>query len=119
MDNFNSHILVVDDDNGIRSLVSKYLNENKFLVTTAYSAEDALEKTKAIKKRYNIKIITALTIENINHVNKYELYKDVTDIYLLDGKGYEKSVSFDHSLIENINFGKEMQSVLEYENQSN
>ena len=49
MDNFNSHVLVVDDDDGIRSLVKKYLNENRFLVTTANSAEDALEKTKAIK----------------------------------------------------------------------
>ena len=35
MDNFIAHILVVDDDDGIRSLVKKYLNENKFLVTTA------------------------------------------------------------------------------------
>ena len=66
------------------------------------------KKTKAIKKRYNKKIITALTIENISDVNKYKLYKDIADIYLLDGKGYEKSVSFDHSLIENINFGKEV-----------
>ena len=44
MDNFDSHILVVDDDDGIRSLVKKYLNENNYLVTTANSAEDANEK---------------------------------------------------------------------------
>ena len=49
MDNFIAHILVVDDDDGIRSLVKKYLNENKFLVTTANSAEDAVEKIKIIK----------------------------------------------------------------------
>ena len=49
MDNFIAHILVVDDDDGIRSLVKKYLNENNYLVTTAYSAEDALEKIKIIK----------------------------------------------------------------------
>tara|TARA_B100000965_G_scaffold385139_1_gene386076 strand:- start:333 stop:1010 length:678 start_codon:yes stop_codon:yes gene_type:complete len=49
MDNFIAHILVVDDDDGIRSLVKKYLNENKFLVTTADSAEDAIEKIKIIK----------------------------------------------------------------------
>ena len=49
MDNFISHILVVDDDDGIRSLVKKYLNENNYLVTTASSAEDALEKIKIIK----------------------------------------------------------------------
>ncbi len=49
MDNFIAHILVVDDDNGIRSLVKKYLNENNYLVTTANSAEDAVEKIKIIQ----------------------------------------------------------------------
>ena len=49
MDNFIAHILVVDDDGGIRSLVKKYLNENKFLVTTAENAEDASKKIKLIK----------------------------------------------------------------------
>ena len=49
MDDFSAHILVVDDDEGIRSLVKKYLNENEYLITTADSAEDALEKVKIIK----------------------------------------------------------------------
>ena len=49
MDNFIAHILVVDDDDGIRSLVKKYLNENDYLVTTANSAEDAAEKIKIIE----------------------------------------------------------------------
>ena len=49
MDNFIAHILVVDDDEGIRSLVKKYLNENNYLVTTANSAEDAVEKIKIIQ----------------------------------------------------------------------
>ena len=49
MDNFIAHILVVDDDDGIRSLVKKYLNENNYLVTTADSAENASEKIKIIK----------------------------------------------------------------------
>ena len=44
MNNLMAHILVVDDDDGIRSLVKKYLNENNYLVTTAKSAEDAIEK---------------------------------------------------------------------------
>ena len=44
MNNFEAHILVVDDDDGIRDLVKKYLNENNFLVTTAKNAEDASEK---------------------------------------------------------------------------
>ena len=49
MDNFFAHILVIDDDEGIRSLVKKYLNENKYIVTTAESAEAAIEKIKLIK----------------------------------------------------------------------
>ncbi len=48
MDKIIAHILIVDDDEGIRSLVKKYLNENNFLVTTARSAEDASQKTRVI-----------------------------------------------------------------------
>jgi len=49
MNNFIGHILVVDDDEGIRNLVKQYLEENKFLVTTAKNAEDAAKKTTVIK----------------------------------------------------------------------
>ena len=49
MDNPIAHILVVDDDNGIRTLVKRYLDDNNFLVTTAKSAEDASDKIKIIK----------------------------------------------------------------------
>ena len=49
MDNFIAHILVVDDDEGIRSLVKKYLDERNYLVTTAHNAENASEKVKVIK----------------------------------------------------------------------
>ena len=49
MNDFIAHILVVDDDDGIRSLVKQYLNENNFLVTTSNSAEDAEEKILIIK----------------------------------------------------------------------
>ena len=49
MENNEGHILVVDDDDGIRNLVKKYLNEKNFLVNTSNSAEDALEKLKLIK----------------------------------------------------------------------
>ena len=48
MDKVIAHVLMVDDDEGIRSLVKKYLNENNFLVTTADSAEDAVEKVNII-----------------------------------------------------------------------
>ena len=49
MNNFIAHILVVDDDDGIRSLVKQYLNKNNFLVTTSSSAENAVEKVLIIK----------------------------------------------------------------------
>tara|TARA_Y100000768_G_scaffold311799_1_gene246398 strand:+ start:437 stop:1114 length:678 start_codon:yes stop_codon:yes gene_type:complete len=49
MNNFIAHILVVDDDEGIRSLLKKYLNENNYIITTADSSENASEKIKIIK----------------------------------------------------------------------
>ena len=49
MNKFDAHILVVDDDDGIRNLVKQYLNENNFLITTANSAEDAKNKISIIK----------------------------------------------------------------------
>ena len=64
------------------------------------------DEIKSIKEKYNKKIITALTIRGENDVQKYHLYSDVTDIYLFDSKGYEKSMAFDHSLIEKIKINK-------------
>jgi two-component system phosphate regulon response regulator OmpR len=86
MDSFIAHILVVDDDDGIRSLVKKYLNENKFLVTTANSAEDAIEKTKILK--FDLIILDIMMpgksgLEFI-HDNKNKLS---TPIILLTAKG--------------------------------
>ena len=49
MENYKAHILVVDDDDGIRELVKQFLNQNNYLVTTAKSAEDALDKVKIVK----------------------------------------------------------------------
>ena len=49
MEKFKAHILVVDDDDGIRELVKEYLSQNEYLVTSSNSAEDALEKVKIIK----------------------------------------------------------------------
>ena len=63
---------------------------------------------KIIKEKYQRKIITAFTIENSQDVEKYSLYKNITDIYLFDSKGYEKSLSFNHSLIKNIKLDKEV-----------
>ena len=58
-----------------------------------YSTPDEIKK---IKQKYNKKIITALTIKDETDVEKYQLFSEVTDIYLFDSKGYEKSMSFDH-----------------------
>jgi two-component system phosphate regulon response regulator OmpR len=86
MDKFIAHILVVDDDDGIRSLVKKYLNENNFLVTTANSAEDASEKISIIK--FDLIILDIMMpgkngLEFIkDHKNKLD-----TPIILLTAKG--------------------------------
>ena len=65
-------------------------------------------KIKKIKKKYNKKIITAFTIQDVKDIEKTNLYKDVTDIYLFDSKGYEKSMSFDHTLIKSLNLNQEV-----------
>ena len=60
------------------------------------------ERTKEIKFKYEIKIITAITVSNKNDVNKYKNYKDISDIILFDSKGYHKSESFDHNLLNGV-----------------
>ncbi len=64
------------------------------------------EEIKEIKQKYNKKIITALTIKDETDIKKYQLFFEVTDIYLFDSKGYEKSMAFDHALIEKIKINK-------------
>ena len=66
------------------------------------------DKIKSIKEKYKKKIITAITINDIRDVNKYKKFIDTTDIYLFDSKGYENSMSFDHTLIEKLNLNKEV-----------
>ena len=60
------------------------------------------EKTKIIKKKYKIKIITALTIENKNDIEEYKKFESISEIILFDSKGYEKSVGFNHQLLNNL-----------------
>tara|TARA_B100000674_G_scaffold125964_1_gene96856 strand:+ start:39 stop:506 length:468 start_codon:yes stop_codon:yes gene_type:complete len=60
------------------------------------------ERTKLIKKKYNKKIITALTIESKSDINEYIKYQNIADIILFDGKGYEKSIGFNHSLLNHV-----------------
>jgi len=57
---------------------------------------------KTIKNKYNKKIISAITVENESDVNKYKDFLPFSDIVLFDSKGYEKSIGFDHSLLEDI-----------------
>ena len=64
------------------------------------------EEIGMIKQKYNKKIITALTIKDKIDVQNYKLFSKVTDIYLFDSKGYEKSEAFDHKLIQDINIDK-------------
>ena len=86
MNKFSGHILVVDDDDGIRNLVKQYLTENNFLITTANSAEDAKEKISIIK--FDLIVLDIMmpgktglefTLENKNKIN--------TPIILLTAKG--------------------------------
>ena len=63
---------------------------------------------KYIKKRYQKKIIVAITIKDQNDVVKFMEYNEHADIMLFDSKGYEKSLSFDHQLIKNLKMDKEI-----------
>ena len=89
MDKFLAHILVVDDDDGIRSLVKKYLDENQYLVTTASNAEDASEKIKIIK--FDL-IILDIMMPGKNGLEFIEEHKGSleTPIILLTAKGEAK-----------------------------
>ena len=92
-------VLVKPDEN--------ILEEIKHLPFDYYQVYDCTPKEiKKIKQKYSKKIITALTINDETDVKKYELFSEVTDIYLFDSKGYEKSMAFDHTLIEKIKINK-------------
>ena len=60
------------------------------------------ERTKEIKLKYKIKIITAITVSSKDDVIKYKDYSDISDIILFDSKGYHKSESFDHNLLSEV-----------------
>ena len=66
------------------------------------------EQIKSIKEKYQRKIITAITVKDKHDIKKFELYSDIADIFLFDSKGYEKSMSFDHDLIKDLNLQKEI-----------
>ena len=110
----------------LKKLLSIKKNKSKFVAVLVKPDEKILEKIKnlpfdyyqlydctpeeiiLIKKIYNRKIITAITIKEKSDVKKYNLFSKVTDVYLFDSKGYEKSEKFDHSLIKDIKLDKEL-----------
>ncbi len=59
-------------------------------------------RTMEIKKKYKIKIISAITISNKKDVDTYKDYLEISDIILFDSKGYDRSESFDHNLLEQV-----------------
>jgi len=83
------------------------LKKIKHLPFDYYQIYDSTpDEIKKIKQKYNKKIITALAIKDEKDVEKYQLFSEVTNIYLFDSKGYEKSMAFDHSLIEKVKINK-------------
>jgi len=86
MNNFAAHILVVDDDEGIRSLIKQYLNENNFLVTTSDSAENAEEKISIIKFDLIVLDVMMTGKSGLDFI-KQNKSKISTPIILLTAKG--------------------------------
>ena len=88
--------VLVDPDN-------KILEKIKDLNFDFYQLYDVCPKrTEIIKEKYKVKVITALTINSQKDVDKYKDYDEVSDLILFDGKGYEKSIGFNHELLNSI-----------------
>ena len=112
--------------NSLKKLLNVKKNKSKFVAVLVKPNNEILEEIKNlpfdyyqlydcnpdiiknIKQKYQKKIITAITIKDESDVLGYKLFVNVTDIYLFDSKGYEKSESFDHNLIKNIKLNKEL-----------
>ncbi len=114
------------DFKNLKKLLKINKNKIKFVSVLVKPNEEILEKIKdlpfdyyqlydctpeevnSIKESYNKKIITAFTIKEKSDVDKFHLFSGITDIYLFDSKGYEKSEKFDHNLIRDIKLDKEL-----------
>ena len=87
----------------------KILEEIKGLSFDYYQIYDCTPiEVKSIIKKYNKKIIVAITVKDQNDVVKYIEFNEFADIILFDSKGYEKSISFDHQLIKNLKINKKL-----------
>ena len=112
--------------NKLKDLLKVDKKDSKYVAVLVNPNEDILEKIKNlpfdyyqiydcssnkikfIKKKYNKKIIVAITVKDQNDVVKFMEYNEHADIVLFDSKGYEKSLSFDHQLIKNLKMDKEL-----------
>tara|TARA_Y100000389_G_C17265646_1_gene415321 strand:+ start:157 stop:786 length:630 start_codon:yes stop_codon:yes gene_type:complete len=110
----------------LKELVNVNKKNSKFVAVLVRPDNEILEKIKnfpfdyyqiynnnpdelrLIKSKYNKKIITALTINNKSDVEKYHQFDEVTDIFLFDSAGYEKSQAFDHKYIQDIKLNKKL-----------
>ena len=104
----------------LKNLVNVNKNQSNFVSVLVNPTNELLEKIKylnfdyyqlydvdpvrtmEIKKKYKIKIISALTISTKKDVDRYKDYLEISDIILFDSKGYHKSESFDHDLLEQV-----------------
>ena len=114
------------DHNKLTELLKVDKKKSEYVAVLVKPNENILEKIKdlsfdyyqlydctpsevqLIKEKYNKKIIVAITVKNQNDTVKYLEYNEFADIILFDSKGYEKSMSFDHQLINNIKINKEL-----------
>ena len=104
----------------LKELLTIDKKKSKYVAVIVKNDESTLEKIKdlpfdyyqmydcspeeiiKIKEKYNKKIIAALTIENKEDIKKYKEYENISEIILFDSKGYEKSMSFDHNLLDEV-----------------
>ena len=104
----------------LKELLNIDKKKSKYVAVVVKNDESTLEKIKdlpfdyyqmydcspeeiiKIKEKYSKKIIAALTIENKEDIKKYKEYENISEIILFDSKGYEKSMSFDHNLLDEI-----------------
>ena len=104
----------------LKELLNIDKKKSKYVAVIVKNDESTLEKIKdlpfdyyqmydcspeeiiKIKEKYNKKIIAALTIENKEDVKRYKDYENISEIILFDSKGYEKSMSFDHNLLDEV-----------------
>ena len=104
----------------LKELLNIDKKKSKYVAVIVKNDESTLEKIKdlpfdyyqmydcspeeiiKIKEKYNKKIIAALTIENKEDIKKYKEYENISEIILFDSKGYEKSMSFDHNLLDEV-----------------